>query len=339
MQAQPEGTLQRVIPTDGALLTERESTACQALLSKGSKSFAAAALLLPRHMRQPAAALYAFCRVADDAVDDAEDPREGLALMRRRVAQAYAGTPDDDPVDTAFARVVQAYAIPQAVPEALLEGFAWDAEGKVYETLSDVRAYGVRVASTVGVMMTLLMGQRDPEVLARACDLGVAMQLTNIARDVGEDAGMGRIYLPRAWMRERGLDPENWLASPTFSPEIASMVSALLDEAAVLYRRSRAGITALPRDCRLAIRAAELIYADIGRVIRRRGHDSVSGRAYTSKARKLWLLARASTAALWWRRACDAPPLEEAKILIEPMIPEDAALHPATLARAEAGVR
>ena len=107
---------------------------------------------------------------------------------------------------------------PAALPEALLEGLAWDAEGRSYETLDDLFDYAARVAGTVGVMMTLIMGVRSPEALARACDLGVAMQLTNIARDVGEDARMGRIYLPRQWLREAGVDAEAFLADPQARP-------------------------------------------------------------------------------------------------------------------------
>lgn len=310
--------LQAAAPDDplSPVISPGEAVACRDLLSRGSKSFSAAALLLPKRLRLPAAALYAFCRVADDAVDEAEDPAEGLAEIQGRLDRVYAGRPIPDPVDTAFTRVVQGYGVPRAVPEALLEGFTWDAEGRRYETLSDVVGYSIRVASTVGVMMTLLMGPRDRQILARAIDLGVAMQLTNIARDVGEDARMGRLYLPRAWMREAGLDPDAWLRDPTFSPALAGVVARLLDEADRLYARSEAGVSALPRDCRLSIRAAQIIYQDIGRVIRRRGCDSVSGRAFTTKGRKLWLLLRATGAAWWPRRSCEAPALAEAEALL-----------------------
>ncbi len=98
--------------------------------------------------------------------------------------------------------------------DALLEGFAWDAAGRRYDTLDDLLDYAARVAGAVGAMMAVLMGVRDPALLARACDLGVAMQLTNIARDVGEDARAGRLYLPLAWLREAGIDPDAFLADP-----------------------------------------------------------------------------------------------------------------------------
>ena len=125
-------------------------------------------------------------------------------------------------------------------------------------------------------MMTLVMGQRSPEIVARACDLGVAMQLTNIARDVGEDARAGRLYLPLSWLREAGIDPEAWLAKPVFTPEIAAIVQRLLDAADVLYARATLGIANLPLACRPGIYAARALYAEIGRELERGGLDSVS---------------------------------------------------------------
>ena len=115
------------------------------------------------------------------------------------------------------------------------------------------------------------------------------MQLTNIARDVGEDARNGRIYLPRAWLREAGIEPERLLERPMPSDALAEVVARLLDRAEALYRRGEAGIALLPSDCRASIRAAARIYADIGRVIARNGHDSVTQRAFVSMPRKLWL--------------------------------------------------
>ncbi|MGL4440619.1 MAG: phytoene/squalene synthase family protein, partial [Bosea sp. (in: a-proteobacteria)] len=179
---------------------------CRELLRNGSKSFFAASLLLPRSVRDPATALYAFCRLSDDAVDLSDDPSAALALLHQRLDRIYAGQPLNHAVDRALAAEVVRFALPRAVMDALLDGFAWDAEGRRYDELSSVLAYSARVAATVGVLMTLLMGERDAQTLARACDLGVAMQLTNIARDVGEDARNGRLYLPRNWLIEEGID-------------------------------------------------------------------------------------------------------------------------------------
>ena len=309
-------------------LRPEEAQLCRELLAAGSKSFHAASLLLPRRMRLPAAAVYAFCRVADDAIDEA-DPAAGgapaaLVGLRQRLDRIYSPQPGADPVDRAFHAVAFAHGIPRAVPEALLEGFMWDATGRDYHTIGEVRAYGVRVASTVGLMMTCLMRPRDPRwdlatVYARACDLGVAMQLTNIARDVGEDARRGRIYLPLEWLAEEGLDPAALRADPRPSPALARVVERLLVEADHLYARADAGIAMLPWEVRVSIRAARLIYAEIGAVIRRRGCDSVTERAVTSGARKV-VLALRSLGALWPVRPADplarAPALPEAQALV-----------------------
>ena len=168
-----------------------------------------------------------------------------------------------------FADVVTKFCIPRELPEALLEGLAWDAEARRYETLQDLTAYAARVAGAVGAMMTLVMGQRSPEIVARACDLGVAMQFTNIARDVGEDARAGRLYLPLSWLREAGIDPDAWLATPSFTPEIAAIVQRLLDAADAFYARATLGIASLPIGCRPGIYAARALYAEIGRELER----------------------------------------------------------------------
>lgn len=291
-------------------------TACRLLLRQGSKSFFAASLLLPRHVREPATALYAFCRVADDAVDLSADPADAVDGLRLRLDGIYAGQPRNDPVDRALAAVVDQFALPRAHLDALLEGFLWDMEGRRYADIGALRAYAARVAGTVGVMMTLLMGERSPAALARACDLGIAMQLTNIARDVGEDARNGRLYLPTDWLVEAGIVPDAWLADPRPDARIASVVARLLAEAAELYTRSRDGISLLPPDCRPAINAARLIYAEIGTEVARAGHDSVSRRAVVAGRRKLRLLAEALLADA---RSSGKPHmlLEEARFLIE----------------------
>jgi phytoene synthase len=145
--------------------------------------------------------------------------------------------------------------------------------------------------------MALLMGVRDREIAARACDLGLAMQLTNIARDVGEDARRGRLYLPHDWMIEAGLDPAGWLAEPVFDDRLANVVRRLLQCADLLYARAAPGIEKLPSGCRPGIRAARSVYAEIGRGVERRGYDSVSSRSIVSPWRKSVLLAEALSGA------------------------------------------
>lgn len=285
-------------PASTAASAEFDFEACQALMQGGSKTFFAASRLLPKRVRGPAIALYAFCRVADDAIDLSDDRVAALAGLVERLRCIYAGTPMDHESDRALAAVVRQFALPIELLQALLEGFEWDAEGRRYETLDDLQAYGARVAGSVGAMMAVIMRSRGEEAMARACDLGVAMQLTNIARDVGEDARCGRLYLPLQWLRDAGIDADAWLRRPVFDHRIASVVARLLEAADALYQRAEHGIAQLPRDCRPAIRAARLVYAEIGRELERGGLDSINRRAVVSGRRKLVLLARASGAAL-----------------------------------------
>ncbi len=280
-------------------IANADLAACSAMLAGGSRSFRAASLLLPRRVAEPATALYAFCRVADDAVDIAGGGAAAVAALQARLEAICAGRPAPLAPDRAFAAVVARHGIPRALPAALIEGLAWDAAGRRYATLEELDAYAARVAGTVGAMMAILMGVRSTEAIARASDLGTAMQLTNIARDVGEDARAGRIYLPLDWLAEAGIGPQDLLAAPRFTPALGSVVARLLARADVLYQRAEAGIALLPPDCRPGIAAARLIYAEIGRAVERRGGDSVSARAVVPGRRKLVLLARAPLLA--WR--------------------------------------
>lgn len=267
---------------------------CRAAIRTGSLSFHSASKMLPGRVRDPALALYAFCRLADDEVDEGDAKERAVLKLQERLDLAYRGMPRNAPEDRAFAAIIDRFEMPRDLPEALLEGLAWDSLERRYQTLSDVRSYSARVASAVGAMMCVLMEMRDPNALARACDLGVAMQLTNIARDVGEDARAGRLYLPLDWFEDAGVDPDAFLDAPEPTREIKRMVSRLLAEAERLYLRSEAGIRALPRDARMGIWAARLIYAGIGREVRRNGFDSVTRRAHTTMRQKLGWMAQAS---------------------------------------------
>lgn len=290
---------------------------CRDLLRGGSRTFFAASLVLPRSIGDRAIALYAFCRLADDEVDLGSGSSDAVARLRRRLAAIYAGQPESSPADRCFADVVAHFAIPRELPEALLEGLAWDTQSRRYESMSDLIAYAVRVAGAVGAMMSLIMERRDPAVVARACDLGIAMQLTNIVRDIGEDARAGRLYLPMQWMHDTGIDPDAWLANPCFDKRIGEIARRLLAAADTFYERANAGIAALPAACRPGIHAARLIYAEIGREVERRELDSVSRRAVVSSGRKLRLLSKAMAASLARREALADPVQAEAQYLVE----------------------
>lgn len=287
------------------------------MIRTGSKSFFVASLLLPRQVRDDAYALYAFCRLSDDLVDVQKGSTDAIAGLKIRLDRAVSGQPADSSIDRAFADVIFRHALPRELPEALIEGLAWDVAGVTCHSLDDVKVYAARVAGSVGAMMTVLMGVRDSAVLARACDLGVAMQLTNIARDVGEDAANGRLYLPRDWLCEEGVDPEAFLANPMFSPAIGRVVARLLSVADQLYRRAEGGIAGLPVFCRPAIFAARHLYAEIGAKIAENGFDSVSTRAHISRRDKLRLMLRAIGDAVYAHHDAAEPALPQTQYLVD----------------------
>lgn len=305
-----------------------DNEACRELMRGGSKSFFLASLLLPPRVRTQARSLYAFCRVADDAIDNSDQPARALDELHRRLDAIYRGAAGPEPADRALAAVVAAQSLPRPLLDALLDGFAWDSQVRRYETIEDLHAYAARVAGTVGVMMALLMETRDACALARACELGVAMQLTNIARNVGEDARHGRLYLPLAWMREAGLDADAWLAAPLFDHRVASVIARLLAEADRLYARGECGVAALPRDCRPAIQSARLVYAEIGHALARDGHNAVHRRTVVGRGRKLALMLRGATA--WcippgrpMEAGAASPPLPAVQFLVDAAAADD----------------
>ncbi|WP_293573245.1 15-cis-phytoene synthase [Phaeobacter sp.] len=273
------------------MIDPKDMAHCREAIRTGSYSFHAASRLLPGRIRDPSLALYAFCRLADDAVDEHDDKAAAVLRLRERLDCVYAGRPQNTPADRAFAAIVEEFEMPMALPDALLEGLAWDAQGREYRSLSDLRSYCARVAAAVGVMMCVLMRVRDADALARAADLGVAMQLTNIVRDIGEDARARRMYLPLDWLAHAGLRKEDIWRNPRPHPALAAIAGQLLGEARALYEQSEAGIAALPFAARPGIFAARYAYAGIGDVVARNGYDSVTQRAVTRRHQKLGWLA------------------------------------------------
>lgn len=278
-------------PIGKLAIPSKDYQACKEAIRAGSKSFYAASLLLPKRIRLPVHALYSFCRSSDDLVDDENGVQNATGELKARLRSIYDGNIADHSSDRAFALVVDHYEIPKAIPLAMIEGFEWDEQVRHYQSVEDLLAYCARVASTVGVMTTLLMDRRDPRSLARAADLGLAMQLTNIARDVGEDARNGRIYLPLDWLKQAGIEPDELLNDPRPTPALSGVVQRLLDLADSFYERGFTGVGLLPLDCRLAIKSAGLIYREIGIEIRKNHMDSINHRAHTTSRKKLELIA------------------------------------------------
>lgn len=295
------------------------------VLAAGSKSFALAGKLLPRACRDDAAVVYAFCRRADDLVDQAATPaiaERAVVRLRRELAAIYGGVPQDDPVLAAFQEVVARRRIPRDLPADLIAGFAMDAGPRpiVYQTWQDLRLYCYRVAGTVGLMMCQVMGVADRRRLANAAALGMAMQLTNIARDVAEDWRLGRLYVPaEALPRPLASDPSRPL-DPTTAAVLSAAVPALLAAALPLYRAGDAGLDALSLRSAIAVRAARLIYSAIGERVAARRHDVTAPRAVVARWRKLWLVVRAAAGVLV-RRARRRPAAEPRSLTADALLP------------------
>jgi 15-cis-phytoene synthase len=290
------------------------------LIEKGSKSFAGAARLFDGDTRASAYMLYAWCRHCDDEIDGQElgfkqapdkitgTPEQRLARITAQTIAAIDGDADH-PVFQALARVVAKHDIPARHPLELIEGFRMDVEGRHYETADDTLSYCYHVAGVVGVMMAMIMGVRDQATLNRASDLGIAFQLTNIARDVIPDAEAGRVYLPAEWLAEAGLTAQT-IADPANRDAVFAVTKRLLNEADRYYLSARYGLPHLPIRAAWAIAAARRIYRQIGTVVRQRGARAWDTRAGVSHRGKMAqaFLAFVSIGRAHASRAVKAPP-------------------------------
>ncbi|TLX53412.1 phytoene/squalene synthase family protein [Stutzerimonas nosocomialis] len=276
-------------------------------INLGSRSFAAAARLFDERTRQSAVMLYAWCRHCDDVIDgqvlghgqQAGDRSAGQARLAELVElteQAYRGRPMSDPAFAAFQAVVQRHAIPRRYPLEHLQGFRMDVEDLHYQSLDDTLLYCYRVAGVVGLMMARVMGAEDEATLDRACDLGLAFQLTNIARDIVEDAAIGRVYLPAEWLAEVGV-PASELAEPRHRRALAVLAARLVDLAEPYYASALQGLADLPLRSAWSIATAHAVYRQIGIEVKARGAHAWDSRVSTSRAQKLrFLLGGAGTA-------------------------------------------
>lgn len=283
-------------------------------IALGSKSFAAAARLFDPATRRSAVLLYAWCRHCDDVIDGQQAGHDAVPLApelaRRRLLELQAetdaachGAQVSQPAFAALREVARLHRIPTHEPFDLLAGFAQDVAGQRYRSLEDTLGYCYHVAGVVGLMMARVMGVREPAVLDRACDLGLAMQLTNIARDIVDDAKVGRCYLPTHWLEELGI-PSRGLADAQHRQALALLAQRLVDHAEAYYASAQAGLAALPWRSAWAVATAAVVYRQIGMKVRRAGTRAWDGRLSTSKLEKLAavLTGLCRTLTRRWRR-------------------------------------
>jgi phytoene synthase len=274
------------------------SAQTRAILGRRSKSFALASRLLPAAMRDDAALLYAYCRRADDAVDGVELPeaRRRLGALFEELRSIYAWEPQAEPLAAAFQELVRRRGIAEEHPRDLLLGMQSDLGAVRMQTLDDLLLYAYRVAGVVGSMMCTLLDVRDRRATKNAVHLGIAMQLTNICRDVREDLELGRVYLPAELLVASGATGfgEERALTAEYARPLARAVERLLSLADRYYRSADRGIAALPFRAALAVRTARRVYAEIGAEITRRDYRVLEGRAVVSPLRKLYLALRAA---------------------------------------------
>jgi len=271
--------------------------ASRVIINKGSKSFAAAAKFFDVETRENAYMLYAWCRRCDDVIDNqelgfnsrpqnAEKTQKALIQLQEKTRFAIDDSPSDDPVFEGLRYVLNRNQIPERYPLELLKGFAMDAAGHEFRSFDDTLQYCYYVAGVVGIMMAYIMGARDPEILERAADLGIAFQLTNIARDVREDTEVGRIYLPGDWLAEAGI-PADQILHPQYASALVKVVERLLNEADRYYTSANEGLRALGFRSAWAVAAARVVYRAIGDLVRERGELAWQDRVIVNKGSKI----------------------------------------------------
>ena len=275
--------------------------ACTEVIKEHSKSFYFSARLLPAGAREGIMALYAFCRLSDDIVDSASTPGEqDISKIRARLmlnswakANSRPVASIDHPVVVAWADTRNRFGIPQVLADELIEGVRMDLTIDRYDTWDDLWLYCYRVASTVGLMSMYVTGAETMAAVPYAIQLGVALQLTNILRDVGEDARAGRIYLPREDMAQFGYT-EEMLLNGQINDRFINLMRFEIERAHALYEASWPGILMLPHDSRLAVAAAGAIYRGILDKIEQANYDVFNQRAHLGIGEKVRTLP-----ALW----------------------------------------
>jgi phytoene/squalene synthetase len=290
---------------DRAALVE----AARVSIARGSRSFSAASRLFDRETRERAWLLYAWCRACDDIADGQDhghgmtpvaDAEARVARMRDLTECALAGEATGEMPFEALRLFVAETGMPARYPRDLVAGFALDAEDWRPRSENDLYRYCYHVAGSVGCMMAIAMGVRpdDAATLDRACDLGLAFQLANIARDIEEDDRVGRCYLPVEWLVEMDMPPGQHM-KPPFRSRLSVLARRLATQAAAFEESARRGTPALAYRSAWAVLAAAGIYGEIGRAVAKRGDHAWDHRVIVSAAAKLAHIARAG----WQARA------------------------------------
>jgi phytoene synthase len=280
---------------------------CETVTKKHAKSFYFAAKFLPAYKQKAVFPIYAFCRHVDDEVDEAEAASEAEAIKaveswKTKLSEVYSSEKSNQSKDQlkdenqilvllAFQDLLKSYKIPQKLPFELMQGVLMDTRIKRYETFKELYVYCYRVASTVGLMSSEILGYSDKVALGYAEAMGVAMQLTNILRDVKEDAAMGRIYLPQKDLRKFNVT-EQQIFDGEINENFVEMMKFQVVRARDFYLEGEKGIRLLEKDSRFTVLLASRTYGKILDEIEKQNYNVFKSRAHTTKAQKLISMPR-----------------------------------------------
>jgi phytoene synthase len=275
---------------------------CRSITRQHAKTFYMATRFLPNEKQRGIFAIYALCRYIDDMVDEAEDLllekslayddiKHKLDRWKVKLEQTYEGRKHDDAILMAFADVLRRYDIPIDLPFELLDGVSMDLYKNRYQTFDELYDYSYKVASVVGLMTSEVFGYEDDDALDYAIDLGIAMQLTNILRDVGEDLAKNRIYLPADELKEFGISEKD-LYSHRMDDNFLALMKFQIQRARHYYSEAEKGISLLNDDSRLPVYLAHYNYSNILGKIEKNDFDVLSQRAYLSATEKFAIIPR-----------------------------------------------
>jgi phytoene synthase len=288
-------------PGEPTVTVDDAYDACTRITRQEARNFYFGFILLPRERRRGIHALYAFSRLCDDSVDGADDPAAKAAAVRARredVARVYDGAvPADDPVLVALADAVRRFGIPRAPMDALVDGVEMDLTTDRYADWPALEAYCDRVAGAVGVLSLHVFGFRDPSAVGHAEDLGVAMQVVNIMRDVQEDARRDRIYLPADEMARFGVTEGDILAG-RMTPGMRDLMTLQAGRARQYFTGGHMLLPLLDLRARMCVQMLAALYEDILARIAERRFDYTRGRVSLPGRRKAVLMLRSIARAI-----------------------------------------
>ena len=283
--------------TEKLMTLENAYNYCQEISKKHAKTFYLASMFLPKKQQKPIFAIYALLRTVDDVVDMAEEKlaagivtREDITAMlegwKLKLKGCYEGKVDNDPIMMAWQDTLKSYSIPIELPLDLMDGVAMDIEFKLFDTFDELYVYCYKVAAVVGLMTSEIFGYSDKEALEHAIELGIAMQLTNILRDIGEDVNRGRVYLPLEDLRRFNYSGEE-LMQKKMNSNFIELMKFQIERARTYYRLSNKGIAMLEQQSRFGVAISSLNYSNILTAIEKNNYDVFSKRAYRSFFQKI----------------------------------------------------